>query len=81
MTRTEITEAELIEAGRLALATMNRLGNLADTLEKFSEKGYASSAQLENAENAAYRAHQIAVELSDKVDAICDYIRRNMEVK
>ncbi len=81
MTRTEITEAELIEAGRLALATMNRLGNLAERLENFCEKGHASATQLDNAAQAAYNAQQIAIELSDKVDALCDFIRRNMEVR
>jgi len=69
MTRTHVSEGELVELGRQALAVFRRLYELAERLEM----GLPRSAAPEAVEDLA----ELAREVSDQVDALCEYIRHS----
>jgi hypothetical protein len=72
MTQTHVSEGELVEVERKALFVVHDLQRLANQLVNISEGGRGSIA---GAGQTADDLADLAREVSDQVDALCDFIR------
>jgi hypothetical protein len=72
MTRTNVSEGELVDLGRKSLALMSGLCGLAGQLENISEHGRGS---LSTASIRADDLAELAREVSDSVDSLCEFVR------
>ena len=75
MTRTHVDEVELIELGQDAIEVFSGLDQLAAQLEEYSDQH--PSKPIDRAATLAGNLEEIARQLSDKVDALCEYVRHS----